>query len=550
MRAANYVRVSTDKQAEKYSIPSQIEALKNRCLEKGWTLVLDGDKDTFIDDGYSGAELDRPALNRLRQAVKEGRVDLVLAYDPDRLSRKLYHQMILAEEFEKQGIKQEFITQDMGTSPEDRMFFNMRGLVAEYEREKIRERTVRGSREKAKQGKVISAGVPPFGFRYDKEKSTLVEDHDKAQTLRVIYYTLANNNLSLQGLAQRLNHLHIPTPKGGDRWRASTLSVMLRNEVYVGKLHQFREHHIEPKLRRRVSMKNKKTSHALRPREEWITVEVPSLVPIELFEAVQRKLDRNAELSMRNTKREYLLSGLLYCSQCGGRMGGHAIRNIPYYRCYRQYNPDRVPLDSNGEPRPCPCPEVKADTIESAVWDTICQLIRDPDFLIQELHKRNNDNSITKEILQRELQLCQTRLKAIPVEQRRLVEGYRKGLYADFMMHEDMALIQKEQGELEKRKAILDRQLAQRQLTESQEAKIRSFADRINSGLDTLDFSGRQELTRLLVEKAIFDGKIIEIQTIIAPNNQLHPLHQGGLRGMGERIATGSRPRDNSFSSN
>jgi len=114
--------------------------------------VPDRDKDAFIDDGYSGAELDRPALNRLRQAAKEGRIDIVLCYDPDRISRKLYHQMILAEEFEKQGIKLEFFTQDMGTSPEDRMFFNMRGLVAEYEREKIRERTMRGNREKARQG--------------------------------------------------------------------------------------------------------------------------------------------------------------------------------------------------------------------------------------------------------------------------------------------------------------------------------------------------------------------------------------------------------------
>ncbi|GAI90011.1 unnamed protein product [marine sediment metagenome] len=111
MRAAPYARVSTDKQAEKYGIPSQIEELGKRCLERGWTIVLDGDKEAFIDDGYSGVELDRPALNRLRQAAREGRVDVVLAYDPDRLSRKLYHQMILAEEFEKQGIKLEFFTQ-------------------------------------------------------------------------------------------------------------------------------------------------------------------------------------------------------------------------------------------------------------------------------------------------------------------------------------------------------------------------------------------------------------------------------------------------------
>ncbi len=98
MRAALYARVSTDKQVEKYGIPSQIEALKKRCAERDWTPLFDGDRNAFIDDGFSGTELDRPALNRLRQAAREGKVDVVLAYDPDRLSRKLYHQMILAEE--------------------------------------------------------------------------------------------------------------------------------------------------------------------------------------------------------------------------------------------------------------------------------------------------------------------------------------------------------------------------------------------------------------------------------------------------------------------
>jgi site-specific DNA recombinase len=528
MRAALYARVSTDKQAEKYGIPSQIEALRKRCLERGWTPVLDGDKDAFTDDGHSGAELDRPALNRLRQAASEGRVDVVLSYDPDRLSRKLFHQMILAEEFERQGIKLEFVTQDMGTSPEDRMFFNMRGLVAEYEREKIRERTIRGSREKAMQGKVVNAGAIPFGFRYNKEKSTLEEDSEKAQTIRLIFYTFTNENLSLQSLADRLNRLHIPTPRGGDRWRASTLGVMLRNEAYIGKLYQFRKYRVEPKIRLKSSVKSKKTSTALRSKEEWTMVEVPSLIPLELFEAVQRKLKTNAQLSKRNTKREYLLSGLLYCSQCGGRMGGHAIHGVPYYRCYRKDNPDKVPFNIDGRPQPCSCPEVKAETIEPTVWDTLCQLIRDPDFLIQELHKRNADNSQTKEILERELQLCQARIKAMPDEQRRLVEGYRKGLYADFMMREDMERIQKEQGELEKRKNELERQLAQRQLTQSQEARIRSLTEKISTGLDNLDFAGKQELMRLLIERVLYDGQGVEIQTIITLGEQLHPIHRGG----------------------
>ena len=522
MRAALYARVSTDKQAEKYGIPSQIEALKKRSLERGWTPVTDGGKDAFIDDGYSGADLERPALNRLRKAVREGRVEVVLVYDPDRLSRKLFHQMILAEEFDKQGIKLEFVTQEMGTSPEDRMFFNMRGLVAEYEREKIRERTIRGSREKARQGKVVNTSSVAYGYRYNKEKATLEADPEKAPIIRMIFHAFADENLSLQKLAERLKCLHIPTPRGGDRWRASTIGAMLRNETYTGKLNQFRNHVVEPKIRRKPLTKNKKTSSVLCPKEEWITVNVPELIPAQLFETVQRKLKTNADLARRNTKRQYLLSGLLFCSRCSGRMGGHAVHGVPYYRCYKKSTPDKMPLDADGNPQPCSCPEIKTEVVEKEVWDTVCQLIREPEFLIEELSRHNGDDS-QKEVVERELKLCQTRLKVIPDEQKRLVEGYRKGLYADFMMREEMDSIQKEQEELERRKNELERQLAQRFLSEDNKAQIRRLAGDLSMGLDNLVFAGKQELLRLLVEKIIYDGQNLEIQTIIRPHEQLQP---------------------------
>ena len=163
--------VSTEKQVEKYSIPSQLSELKERCQKESLTPISDLDKDAFIDDGYSGADMDRPALNRLRKAVKEGRVDVVLIYDPDRLSRSLFHLLILADEIEKRGVKLEFITQEMGNTAEGRMLFNLRGIVAEYEREKIKERTIRGSREKAKQGKLLNPRNVPYGFRYNAEKN-------------------------------------------------------------------------------------------------------------------------------------------------------------------------------------------------------------------------------------------------------------------------------------------------------------------------------------------------------------------------------------------
>ena len=116
-------------------------------------------------------------------------------------------------------------------------------------------------------------------------------------------------------------------------------------------------------------------------------------------------------------------------------------------------------------------------------------------------------------------------------EQRQLVEGYRRGLYADFMMREDMELIQKEQDELEKRKAELERQLAQRFMTQNQEVHIKSLMEKISMGLDKLDFTGKRELLRLLVEKVFYNGQSIEILTIIPLGEQLHPIHRGGQRG-------------------
>ena len=111
------------------------------------------------------------------------------------------------------------------------------------------------------------------------------------------------------------------------------------------------------------------------------------------------------------------------------------------------------------------------------------------------------------------------------------MKGYRKGLYADFMMREDMELIQKEQDELEKRKAELERQLARRLLTQDQEAQIKSLAEKISAGIDSLDFARKQQVLRLLVEKVRYDGQDIEILTVIPLGEQLHPIHRGGLRG-------------------
>lgn len=149
------------------------------------------------------------------------------------------------------------------------------------------------------------------------------------------------------------------------------------------------------------------------------------MVSPELFQTVQRRLGKNLEMARRNTRHEYLLSGLLLCGHCGGRMVGHRCRSVAYYRCYRKRTDDLIGA-------PCPCPEVRAEAVEPVVWETVAGLIRDPEFLVSELRKRNEDSSQTRQMLETELKLCLERLGEFPGEQQRLVEGYRKGLYPDF----------------------------------------------------------------------------------------------------------------------
>src|SRR3990170_4194411 len=193
------------------------------------------------------------------------------------------------------------------------MFFNMRGVFAEYEREKIWERTVRGAREKARQGKVVNPRAAPYGYVCDGAKGTLVEDPEKAQVVRFIFHTFAREGFSLGALAATLNRLGVKSP-GGGRWRASTLGRMLRHEAYSGQLHQFRYRSVEPH-KRKTSPAGAKSSRMLRPRAEWVTLKVEPLVSPELFQAVQRRLEKNLEMARRNTHHEYLLSGLLFCGR-------------------------------------------------------------------------------------------------------------------------------------------------------------------------------------------------------------------------------------------
>ena len=179
MKAAVYARVSTDQQAEKgYSLETQIEACKARAGEKGALQI-----EEFVDDGYSGEYIERPALDELRARAGRGEFQIAVFYDLDRLARKSVTALVVAQELERARVEIVFVRDSFENNAEGRMFFQMRSAIAEFEREKIKERTLRGKKGKARKGLIIS-NARPLGYRFNARDSMYEIDAGQAELVR------------------------------------------------------------------------------------------------------------------------------------------------------------------------------------------------------------------------------------------------------------------------------------------------------------------------------------------------------------------------------
>lgn len=190
IQAALYARVSSDQQAHTETIASQLSALRERMSIDD---CLPSAEREFIDEGWSGATLMRPALERLRDAAAVGGIDRLYVHSPDRLARKYAYQVLLIDELQRSGVEIVFLNHAMGQTPEDDLLLQVQGMVAEYERAKIVERSRRGKRHKAQTGQVSVLSGAPYGYRYVNvhegagcARYEIVEEH--AQVVRHIFH--------------------------------------------------------------------------------------------------------------------------------------------------------------------------------------------------------------------------------------------------------------------------------------------------------------------------------------------------------------------------
>ena len=299
--AAIYARVSSDQQKEDRTIASQTATLVAFASSRGYGVPAEW---IFEDEGFSGATLVRPGLERVRDLAAEGQIQAVLVLSPDRLSRKYAYQVLLMEEWLRQGVETVFVNAPQSRSPEDQLLLQFQGMIAEYERAQILERSRRGKRHRAKQGEVSVLSGAPYGYRYvhkTEERAAYYEIIDaQADVVRQVFELYTVESLSIGAITRRLNELGVPTRKEQSCWERSTIWAMLRNPAYRGTacFGKTQESARQRRSSRAVRMRTRAPRRGARtqqetPRDQWIGIPVPALVDERTFDLAQERLHDN-----------------------------------------------------------------------------------------------------------------------------------------------------------------------------------------------------------------------------------------------------------------
>ena len=250
MKTAIYVRVSTQRQAQAQTIEQQLDQLRIYSQKQGWIWE---EEHVFRDDGYSGASLRRPGLDRLRDHVRNSAFDRVLMTTPDRLARNYVHQMLLVEEFERGGCQIVFADQPLTHNPHDQLLLQIRGAVAEYERSLIAERMRRGRQQKYQAGGLLPWTHTPYGYRVDptrpRDPAGVRVEPAEAAVVAEIFTQYSQEGQTLLGLTRQLMAQGIPSPSGNTRWNQASLRGIMVNPVYTGTVFAGRYHKTEAKYR-------------------------------------------------------------------------------------------------------------------------------------------------------------------------------------------------------------------------------------------------------------------------------------------------------------
>ena len=520
--AAIYARVSSDKQREENTIASQTAALIAFASEQQFEVPREW---IFEDDGYSGASLIRPGLERVRDLAAEGLIQAVLVYAPDRLSRRYAHQILLIEELARAGVETLFVRAPRGSTPEDELLVQFQGMIAEYERAQILERSRRGKRHRARQGEVSVLSGAPFGYHFirktDHAAAYYEINEDQARVVRRMFELYSVHGLSIGAIARLMNEEAIPTYKRRGRWERSTVWGILRNPAYKGEA-CFGKTTIAPRqritrpIRMRGGVATRNSASHERPRQDWITIAVPPIVSEQTFALAQERLQANKIHAPRRTVTPSVVQGLVSCTKCGYALyrtsTRSSARTIHYYRCLGSDAWRRL-SGSICNNRP-----VRQDLLDEVVWTEIVRLLEDPRLIQNEIERRLAAAREADPTKRREEGLRRDVVR-IRKSIDRLLTAYQEGLLPIEELRERMPqLRRRQQASTAELQAIADQSVTRTDYLRLAET-LNTFLTRLRSSASALDVSERQRIVRLLVKEVLVgDDKIIIRHCIPLPN--------------------------------
>ena len=505
--AAIYARVSSDQQKEEKTIASQTAALMEFARSEGYDVPAEW---IFQDEGYSGANLVRPGLERVRDLAAEGQIQAVLVLSPDRLSRKYAYQVLLIEELARHGVQVLFVNAPKSDSPEDRLLLQFQGMIAEYERAQILERSRRGKRHRARQGEISVLSGAPYGYRYVRKSEERAGYYEvieaEADVVRQAYAWYTRDGLSIGAVTRRLNELSVPTKKQGAQWQRSTLWAMLRNPAYKGTAcfgktqTGARQRSNTRALGGRASLPARVSASRELPREQWIEIAVPALIEADTFEAAQERLASNKQRSSRRTIEPSVLQGLLHCQECGHALyrssSRSSARKIYYYRCLGS-DAWRYSGSARCEERP-----IRQDLLDHIVWSELVRLIEDPSLIQAELSRRleaaRNANPAQRRQETLTGELAQTRKRM-----ERLLTAYQEELLSLDELRGRMPELRRREQSLQAELEALRTQAADQATYLRLAQTLSTFLDSLRAKVKTLDVLDRQRIARLLLKEVV-----------------------------------------------
>ncbi|KPK76782.1 MAG: DNA recombinase [Phycisphaerae bacterium SM23_30] len=538
-RVAIYARVSSDQQSQAGTIASQIEALQERLAKENLKLETEF---SYIDDGYTGATFIRPALERLRDAAAAGAIDRVYVHSPDRLARKYAYQVLLVDELERCGVEVVFLNRQLGQSPEDDLLLQVQGMIAEYERAKILERSRRGKLHAARQGSVNVLSGAPYGYRYISCQEGAGQASyeivlEQARVVRQIFEWIGQDRLSLGEVTRRLIQQAVATRTGKDFWDRTTVWGILKNPAYKGlaaygktrtgpMLPRLRMQRGDPEQPRRAYS----TYHV--PTDQWHYIPVPALVSEELFEVVQEQLIENKKRNRQTAcGARYLLQGLLVCKKCGYAYYGKPVslsagkgkrRSYAYYRC--------IGTDAYrfGGQRLCYNKQVRTDLLEESVWQDVCSLLKDPQRVAQEYQRRLTTRK--KGVAWSSIEQLRALIQKVKRGIARLVDAYQDGLI-------DKPEFEPRLRKAKERLAKLQVEVKTQEKEESRQRELKlviscmkEFAGKVNNNLEVADWMTKREIIRSLVKQIEVEEESVRVVYRVPPPPFVQAPEKGFLQ--------------------